>query len=243
MGAAFERSMPFDPISIFDASPSELDDLPVGIISLDRLGFVKSFNQAEAEHARRSAQTTLGRNFFDIAPCACVHAYEGRFRSFALGTTTESERFRFTYPFRWGARDVDIMFVRREGDDRIFIITRTAGLAALVSMTSDAERAAEIVRLIESKPPLVRRLNPEAIWVDDLVSGQTRWSDGLYALCELDAGRRSRSAASPPSRIPTIESRSTPSWRVLSPQGHPTASNSVSSPRAAASATFKSALR
>ncbi len=186
--AAFEHIVPFDPISIFSASPGELDEIPLGVIALDRLGFVKAYNQAEAQHARRSPQTSLGRNFFDLAPCACVEAYEGRFRRFALGTTTESERFRFTYPFRWGSRDVDIMFVRREGDDRIFIMTQSAGLAVLVSMTSEAERAAERVRLIETRPALVRRLSPEAIWFDDLILGETRWSDALYAMCDLDVG-------------------------------------------------------
>ncbi|HEY5340323.1 MAG TPA: PAS domain-containing protein [Candidatus Aquilonibacter sp.] len=45
---------------------SELDELPVGVITLDRAGKILRYNKKEAELARLDQSGQLGKDFFDV---------------------------------------------------------------------------------------------------------------------------------------------------------------------------------
>jgi len=59
----------------------ELDQLPFGAIHLDKEGKILSFNQAESDLSGRKKEKVVGKNFFtDVAPCANVQEFAGKFR-------------------------------------------------------------------------------------------------------------------------------------------------------------------
>jgi photoactive yellow protein len=170
--------------STFDLEIEELDALPVGVITLDRRGFVLRYNRTEAEYARRSTDSTLDKNFFrDIAPCTSVQAFQGRFEAFAAINDNGYERFEFTFPFRWGQRDVEILFCRRRDIEPIEIIVTTRHSQTL-EVDTDAPTA--VVRARERGPADLRFVRHDAVWQDDLVSGRSVWSRECYDLAELD---------------------------------------------------------
>lgn len=172
--------------STFDLGIDELDALPIGVITLDRRGNVLRYNRTEAEYARRSTDSTLGKNFFtDIAPCARVQDFQGRFEAFAAVNDDGYERFDFTFPFRWGHRAVEILFCRRRDVESIDIIVTTQH-RPILEVDIDAPKA--IARKREREPITVRLMRHDAIWHDDLISGQTVWSRECYDLVELDPG-------------------------------------------------------
>jgi photoactive yellow protein len=92
-------------------SQEELDTLPFGVIQLNRRGEIISFNEAERRLSRRSTDV-VGKNFFtDIAPCADVQEYKGRFENFLDGDDL-SETFNYTYYFGSYAVEVQLTFLR-----------------------------------------------------------------------------------------------------------------------------------
>ncbi len=110
---------------VFDLSREELDDLPFGVITLDRQGKVIRYNRFEEKLAGRTAQTTLGLYFFtDIAPCTNVQAFRGRFDLFSRGSDAGVERFDFSFNFRWGRQDVSVTMLRKAAHADINIIVR-----------------------------------------------------------------------------------------------------------------------
>jgi photoactive yellow protein len=93
-------------------SKEELDKLPFGVIELNRDGVIISFNQAEEGLSRRSKVDAIGRNFFtEVAPCADVQDFRGRFDEF-LTKDSLSENFDYVYYFGSRAVAVMITFLR-----------------------------------------------------------------------------------------------------------------------------------
>ena len=175
-----------DDRSTFDLGIDELDALPVGVITLDRRGTVLRYNRTEAQYARRSTDSTLSRNFFtDIAPCTRVQAFQGRYDAFAAINGNGYERFDFTFPFRWGHRDVEILFCRRRDVEPIDIIVTTRHRPVL-DIDVDAPKAIAQMRAREPVLVPVRVVRQDAIWHDDLVTGRAVWSRECYELAELD---------------------------------------------------------
>ena len=170
--------------STFDLGIDELDALPIGVITLDRRGTVLRYNRTEAQYARRSTDSTLGKNFFtEIAPCTRVREFQGRYDAFAAVNDNGYERFDFTFPFRWGHRDVEILFCRRRDVEAIDIIVTTRHRPVLeIDVDAPRQRARTLVR----EPLPVRVIRQEAIWHDDLVTGRAVWSRECYELAELD---------------------------------------------------------
>ena len=106
-------------------SESELDALPLGIIRLDRDAKILYYSASQAEFARRDAAATIGSNFFrDVAPCAAVKAFQGRFNDFvAAPGGSLIEPFEFEFRFTWGLRRVTITLIRStHGDESFFIV-------------------------------------------------------------------------------------------------------------------------
>lgn len=109
-------------------TPEALDSLPFGVITLDRTGRVIGYNDTESRMAGLPKDAVLGRNFFgDVAPCAAVRAFEGRFRDFSEGRSRLAlETFEFVFNFRKGAQRVVIMIspARVRGQFHVSMIRR-----------------------------------------------------------------------------------------------------------------------
>lgn len=112
-------------VGVTDLTPEEVDSLPYGVIKLDTEGTILAFNAAEAERSACLARDVVGRNFFrDIAPCAAVKEYEGRFREL-VNSDKPSAEFSFVYPFPQGAARVHIVMARAH-ESWIFIVSKEA---------------------------------------------------------------------------------------------------------------------
>ncbi len=113
--------MPYSEL-VEDVDFARLDALPFGVIVLDRFGNVRAYNLAESRLSRMRRETTIGKNFFrDIAPCASVRAFAGRFERFVADDHHLGRRFDFRFRFAWRTVDVRIQFVRL-ADDRGFAV-------------------------------------------------------------------------------------------------------------------------
>ncbi len=77
----------------------ELDELPFGVIQVDREGVVLAYNAAEAELADRDPAEVVGKSFFtEVAPCTNVKEFGERFRNgIKRGKLRETFPFRFTF--------------------------------------------------------------------------------------------------------------------------------------------------
>lgn len=104
----------------------ELDQLPVGVITLDLTGKIKRYNKTEAELARLDQRAQIGKDFFiDVAPCTANPDFEGRFRKLASKAEGGVETFDFVFKFSWGHQRVHITFVRKPNrDDVDVLVTR-----------------------------------------------------------------------------------------------------------------------
>jgi photoactive yellow protein len=110
---------------ILTMTEEQLDVLPVGIILLDRDGKILYYNKSQANLSRRKPETTVGLNFFrDVAPCAAVKAFQGRFDEFVTSSFAENlvEPFDFTFDFPWGSRNVAITLVRGTGKPETYFV-------------------------------------------------------------------------------------------------------------------------
>ncbi|TNE86484.1 MAG: PAS domain-containing protein [Deltaproteobacteria bacterium] len=109
-------------------TPEALDALPFGVVTLDSTGRVIGYNDTESRLAGLPREAVLGRNFFgDVAPCAAVREFEGRFRDFAEGRSRLSlETFEFVFNFKRGAQRVVIMIspARLRGRFHVSMIRR-----------------------------------------------------------------------------------------------------------------------
>ena len=112
---------------IITMSKPQLDVLPVGVIQLDRDGKILYYNKSQADLARRKPETTVGLNFFrEVAPCAAVRTFQGRFDEFVAGSADKLvEPFNFVFDFSWGSRQVAITLVRGTGQPETFFVVVT----------------------------------------------------------------------------------------------------------------------
>jgi photoactive yellow protein len=104
-------------------SREELDELPVGVIQLDRDGTVLQYNETESSLARLSQADVVGRNFFrEIAPCTAVRDFQGRFEE---GVEREDLDTTFGYRFRFGddrVKDVTITLSYRPHTGMVWVV-------------------------------------------------------------------------------------------------------------------------
>ncbi|MDE2480696.1 MAG: PAS domain-containing protein [bacterium] len=106
----------------------ELDDLPVGVITLDLNAKILRYNKLEAEMARLDQRSQIGKDFFkDVAPCTANPDFQGRFQELTqknFGVVN----FDYTFKFSWGPQRVHITFIRKAGRDEIdVLVTRLGG--------------------------------------------------------------------------------------------------------------------
>lgn len=107
----------------------ELDQLPVGVITLALDGTIRRYNKKEAELARLDQQSQIGKDFFkDVAPCTANPEFQGRFQTLAANPAGGTEKFDYTFRFTWGPQRVHIIFIRKPNRDDIdVLVTRLAG--------------------------------------------------------------------------------------------------------------------
>ena len=104
----------------------ELNALPVGLIQLDPEGKVLTYNRTESRLAGFDPDDVIDRNFFyDIAPCARVQEFYGRFRA-GVEARELHEVFPFEFDFRDGRqRDVVITLFYSGQTDTVWLqVTR-----------------------------------------------------------------------------------------------------------------------
>jgi photoactive yellow protein len=106
----------------------ELDNLPVGMIQLDRNGTVLRFNQAESDLAHVPKTQALGKSFFDeVAPCTKVQDFHGRFLE---GVERRSLHTVFPYQFRFRdgrQKDVIISMFYSASTDTVWVLVQRPG--------------------------------------------------------------------------------------------------------------------
>ncbi len=109
--------------------PAELDELPMGVITLDLEAKIVRYNKKEAELARLDQRSQIGKDFFkEVAPCTASPDFQGRFQTLAQNAKGGVENFDYTFRFSWGNQRVHITFIRKPGRDDIdVLVTRLNG--------------------------------------------------------------------------------------------------------------------
>lgn len=164
-----------DPVesAIAELTPDELDRYPVGVITLDRQGLILRYNRAEALFARRSPHGVIGRSFFgDVAPCAAVREFSGRFEEFARHHDSGAEKFAFRFAFAWGSQDVAITLVRRAEYDEIHMIIGVRSMRRPQIISAQTAKPANALEAPGDAPLHVGH------WTESS-AGLAVWSDAL----------------------------------------------------------------
>jgi photoactive yellow protein len=124
---------------------ADIDSLPFGYIALAPDGTIRKYNRYEADLARKDPQEVLGRNFFrEVAPCTQVQEFEGRFREFVTGGSSEDLlTFDFEFSFRHGVQAVRIGLIRSPLAQEVIVTVnrrRRLALALSTELRADAAR-------------------------------------------------------------------------------------------------------
>jgi photoactive yellow protein len=91
---------------------TDLNDLPIGVIQLDRTGRILSYNATESRFAGRHAELMIGRDFFrEIAPCTFTPEFHGRFQD---GMERGDLNVIFSYVFTF-TQPVRVLIEMRSG--------------------------------------------------------------------------------------------------------------------------------
>lgn len=124
-----------------------LDLLPYGIIVTDEEGKVLYYNAREEQIACRKRKDVLGKNFFkEVAPCAQVREFYGRFRH-AMQAEGSVANFHFTFPFLNRPREVEISLTSFENRGALLCMISVADVTeqnALRERLVHAERLGEL---------------------------------------------------------------------------------------------------
>lgn len=101
--------------AIKQLSAEELDALPYGLITLDAEGRILHYNDTESRMVGLPKHQVLGRRFFgEVAPCARVREFEGRFQELVRD------------PYRVRVQTFDFVFRFANGDQQVTIVLTPA---------------------------------------------------------------------------------------------------------------------
>jgi photoactive yellow protein len=117
----------FDLGYINQVPAEELERLPYGLIVLDTEGNVLFYNETESKLAGFARERVLGKNFFrEVAPCARVQAFEGRFKEFVEGKLGRVTFFDFAFHFARGTQNVliGLSHGRKKGHINVMMMRR-----------------------------------------------------------------------------------------------------------------------
>ena len=134
-----------------DLTAEAIDDLPFGVIQLDRAGRITVYNRAEALLSGRDPQRVIGRDFFrDVAPCTNLPAFRGRFIDGLRDGALETE-FGFVFGFDEPARVRVRMFAARE-PERYWLVIHQVGTLAPSRHRSAAIAQEAVERRVRAEP-------------------------------------------------------------------------------------------
>jgi photoactive yellow protein len=127
-GAVASADQGIDFGSVARLSPEELDKLPYGLITLDAEGRVIHYNDTESRLVGLPKERVIGKRFFvDVAPCARVREFEGRFLELARDPTrVRVQSFDFVFRFARGEHHVSIVMTpaRLRGQFHLALVRR-----------------------------------------------------------------------------------------------------------------------
>ena len=96
----------------------EYDDVPFGLIVMDRSGEVTAYNRWESERAGLSVEKVVGRNFFtSVGPCTDNRLIAGRFRE----ESDLDEFLDFTFSFRMVVAPVRLRLLAKRGSTHQYL--------------------------------------------------------------------------------------------------------------------------
>jgi photoactive yellow protein len=112
-------------------SPEQLDALPYGLITLDAAGRVLHYNDTESRMVGLPKERVIGKRFFaEVAPCARVREFEGRFEELVRDPhRVRVQSFDFVFRFSNGHQQVTIVMTpaRVRGQYNIALLRRGSG--------------------------------------------------------------------------------------------------------------------
>lgn len=113
----------FDAPDLLDMLESSLtsafDNLPFGVITMDRDGDVVGFNEYESSRSGIDANRVLGRNFFEsVGPCTNNYLIAQRFHD----ETELDETLDFVFTLRMAPTPVRLRLLARSDSQRQFLI-------------------------------------------------------------------------------------------------------------------------
>lgn len=107
-----------------DLSPTDLDELPYGMIQLDGAGRILKYNAVESRLASLAQHEAIGKQFFtEVAPCTKVKEFYGAFKEGVIHESLDTT-FQFHFAFKQHPRDVTV---------RLFYSRRTRTVWVVVS--------------------------------------------------------------------------------------------------------------
>lgn len=102
-------------------SPKELDELPFGVIKVDKEGTILAYNESEAKLADKNSIEVIGKSFFtQVAPCTNVEGFANRFHKGILRGRLH-DTFPYRFPFPKGTVDVMVTLHYDAPDDHAWI--------------------------------------------------------------------------------------------------------------------------
>jgi photoactive yellow protein len=105
--------------------PELLDALPFGAIQLGGDGTILAYNRSESALSGLAPENVIGKNFFqDVAPCAAVKEFAGRFETLRAKGENGRAKLRFVFKFARGTRLVEIVMVYRAATDTATLLVR-----------------------------------------------------------------------------------------------------------------------
>lgn len=115
-----------------ELSPTELDELPFGVIGFDDQGLVACYNRYESVAASFTPQDVLGKHvFIELAPCFNNFLVAGRFEASQEAGEPLDEQLPYVLTFRMRPTRVRLRLLSEPGTDlRYILVERNAQTAS-----------------------------------------------------------------------------------------------------------------
>jgi photoactive yellow protein len=129
--------------SIVDRIPeASKDNLPFGLIKLDKLGTILEYNMAQASLAGIKKEDAIGKNFFlDLAVCTQRPEFFGRFKE-GVDKGLLNTVFEFTFDLRMTPTRVRVHMVLVQ--QQVFLMVKKLGPAIQAVSVANAPRASAV---------------------------------------------------------------------------------------------------
>jgi photoactive yellow protein len=102
-----------------------LDGLPFGAIQISGDGLITGYNTAESRLSGLAAAQVMGKHFFrDVAPCAAVQDFGGKFAALRASGQNGRGQLRFIFKYARGAKLVEVVMVYDAATDRSTLLVK-----------------------------------------------------------------------------------------------------------------------